>query len=164
MRRDGRRSRTDDRSNGDPTAIEDSNPVDDPTAVEDPTAIDEAATEALGTLANEHRIAVLRALADADGPLRFSELRERIGMRDTGRFNYHLTELLGRFVRETDGGYELGHAGRRVVVAAADLDATGAAELAGTAADGDRPDGETECPVCGEPDCERLIHVHLRGV
>ena len=66
----------------------------------DPTAIDETATDALGALANEHRIAILRVLADADRPLRFSELRERIDMRDTGRFNYHLTELLGRFVQK----------------------------------------------------------------
>jgi DNA-binding transcriptional ArsR family regulator len=139
---------------------------------DDPTAIDEEATEALGALASEHRIAILRALAAAEEPLPFSRLRERVEMRDTGRFNYHLNELLGRFVRETDGGYELGHAGERVVVAAADL-APAAADLDpdeaptvahdDTSADdaGDTDDDSETCPVCGEEDCGRLIHVHL---
>lgn len=119
------------------------------------------AADALSALASEHRIAILRELAAADEPLSFSALRERIGMRDTGRFNYHLGELRGRFVRERDGGYVLGHAGERVVLAAADLDPEGAASLAeGWRDDDGRDDG---CPVCGEVDCGRVIHVHLSG-
>lgn len=111
------------------------------------------AADALAAVANEHRLAVLRELAAADDPLPFSELRERVGIADTGLFNYHLRELCGRFVRQTDGRYELGHAGERVVLAAGDLDPEGASALAaGT-------DGA--CPVCGETDCDRLIHVHL---
>ncbi len=120
--------------------------------------VTETAIDALETLASEHRIAILRALATADEPLAFSELRERVGIRDTGRFNYHLSKLRERFVRETDGGYELGHAGERVVLAAADLDADGAAALAEARTDGD------ECVVCGDEDCNRVIHVHLSGV
>ena len=116
----------------------------------------EEGVDALETLANEHRIKILRTLAETDEPLAFSELRRRVGVADTGRFNYHLTELCGRFVRQTEAGYELGHAGERVVVAAADLDPDAAASVAGTAA-GD------ECPVCGDTDCERLVHVHLSG-
>jgi DNA-binding transcriptional ArsR family regulator len=126
----------------------------------DDAALEEAA-DALGALASEHRVAILRELAAAEEPLRFSELRERVGMRDTGRFNYHLGELRGRFVREADGGYELGHAGERVVLAAGDLDPEGAAALA------DAYEGATDddaCPVCGEPDCGRVVHVHLSGV
>ena len=146
MRRDGRR--------------ESRRETHDGRASDDPTAIDEAATDALGTLANEHRIAILRALADADEPLRFSELRRRVGIDDTGRFNYHLTELQSRFVRETDGRYELGHAGRRVIVAAAGLDAGDAAAVADAR---DASDASETCPVCGERDCDRLIHVHLQG-
>ena len=121
----------------------------------------EEAADALGALASEHRVAILRELAAADEPLRFSELRQRIGMDDTGRFNYHLGELRGRFVREVDGGYELGHAGERVVLAAGDLDPEGAAALT------DAYEGATDddaCPVCGEPDCGRVVHVHLSGV
>lgn len=84
--------------------------------------------------------------------LSFTELRERVGVADSGRFNSHLTELCGRFVRETPAGYELGYAGAAVVDAAA----------------GDvRPVGDDDadggpCPVCGEDDCSRRIHVHLQ--
>ncbi|QZP36466.1 DUF7347 domain-containing protein [Halobaculum magnesiiphilum] len=129
----------------------------------DPQGDDAArdAADALSALASEHRIAILRELAAADGPLSFSTLRERVGMRDTGRFNYHLGELRGRFVRERDGGYVLGHAGERVVLAAADLDPEGAAMLAdGRTTEGG---GDDACPVCGEVDCDRVIHVHLSG-
>jgi len=114
----------------------------------------EAAADAVAAIASESRIAILRELADAGEPLSFTDLRERVGMADSGRFNYHLTELCGRFVRETREGYELGHAGERVVLAAADLDPAGAAALADQATDG-------ECPVCGDADCDRVIHVHL---
>lgn len=119
----------------------------------EPDAIREDGIEALELLANEHRLAILRTLADADGPLAFSELRKRIGMRDTGRFNYHLSELQGRFVRQHDGRYELGPAGERLILAAADLDAETLGEGAGSGA----------CPVCGDEDCEKLIHIHLQG-
>lgn len=115
------------------------------------------AADALSVLANEHRIEILRALANADEPLGFSDLRESIGMYDTGRFNYHLTELRGRFVRRTGSGYELGHAGERVVLAAAGLDADGATALA------EQANADEECPVCGKEDCGRVIHVHLSG-
>ncbi|WP_227354497.1 DUF7347 domain-containing protein [Haladaptatus salinisoli] len=120
--------------------------------------IPETAIDALGTLASEHRIAILRELATADEPLAFSELRERVGIRDTGQFNYHLSKLRGRFVRETDGKYELGHAGERVVLATADLDADGTAAFAEA-----RTEESDECAVCGEEDCNRVIHVHLSG-
>jgi DNA-binding transcriptional ArsR family regulator len=113
------------------------------------------AADALGVLASEHRIEILRVLAEADEPLAFSDLRESVGMYDTGRFNYHLTELRGRFVRETGAGYELGYAGERVVLAAADLDPEGASALAEQASIDD------ECPVCGEVDCGRVVHVHF---
>jgi len=114
-------------------------------------------TDALSVLADETRLAILRALADADDPLPFSRLRERAGVSDSGRFSYHLRQLCEYFVRETPEGYELGHAGARVI------DATSAAgDDAPTdpgVTPGDTPTGE--CPVCGEADCDRLIHVHL---
>jgi hypothetical protein len=37
----------------------------------------------------------------------FSELRDRVGTRDSGQFNYHLDQLTGHFIRATDSGYEL---------------------------------------------------------
>lgn len=124
-------------------------------------------TDALAALGDETRIAILRALAEADDPLPFSELRRRAGVEDAGRFNYHLSTLREYFVREADGGYALRHAGSRIVAAA------GVAEDGGrgsetldddilTKADGDEADGD--CPVCGESDCERLFHIHLSGL
>lgn len=85
---------------------------------------DVAAEEAFGLLANETRLAILRVLYEADGPLTFSELRRRVEVPDSGMFNYHLEKLLGHFVRQTDdhvgdaradGGYELRYAGEQVI-------------------------------------------------
>ena len=73
------------------------------------------AEAAFGAVADELRIRILRALWDADRPLSFSELRERVGVRDSGRFNYHLGKLRGRFVEQTDDGYDLRFAGSRLV-------------------------------------------------
>ena len=115
--------------------------------------------DALDALTHEIRVAVLRELADADGPVAFSELRDRVGVRDPGKFNYHLQRLADQFLRQTDGGYELDHRGRRLLVVAGD----GVVTDDGAVVD-DRAastDGSDSCPVCGEPDCDRLIHVHL---
>lgn len=122
-------------------------------------------TDALAVLGDETRVAILRALAAAEEPLPFTELRERAGVDDPGRFNYHLSTLREYFVREIDGGYALGEAGSRVVTAAGVAE-NGAAPT--PVADGElRPaaDEDSEgCPVCGEENCERLFHVHLSGV
>lgn len=109
-------------------------------------------TDPLEVLGNELRMDILRALADADEPLSFTELRTATGVRDTGRFNYHLRRLCEYFVRETGGGYELGHAGNRVIAAGQ------------APADAEPPAETTEqCPVCGDADCDKLFHVHLRS-
>lgn len=73
--------------------------------------------EAFALLGNEIRIDIIRVLGDVSGePLSFSELREQVGTRDSGQFNYHLNQLVGTFVQRTgDGQYELAYAGRRVV-------------------------------------------------
>src|SRR6056297_2885902 len=68
--------------------------------------------DAFTLLADETRVKILRALGDAGGPngavpLSFSELRERAGVAESGRFNYHLGELVGHFVGRSDEGYEL---------------------------------------------------------
>lgn len=74
-------------------------------------------TEAFEILGDDVRLDILRALNDADGPLSFSELRNRTGVSDSGRFNYHLSRLRNHFLRNTDDGYELGYHGKRVVEA-----------------------------------------------
>lgn len=81
---------------------------------------DSDVVEAFGTLADETRLAVLRALVRAEGPLRFSELRARVDVRDSGRFAYHLDRLLGRFVEERPEGYTLTRAARERLSAADD--------------------------------------------
>jgi hypothetical protein len=78
--------------------------------------------DAFALLADETRVAILRALAEswneagfgAAYGLSFSELRERVGVRDSSRFNYHLQRLTGRFVRKTDEGYVFGYPGWRL--------------------------------------------------
>ncbi|APW96600.1 transcriptional regulator [Halobiforma lacisalsi AJ5] len=120
-------------------------------------------TDALEALGDETRLAILRTLAEADEPLPFSELRDRVGVRDSGRFNYHLSRLCEYFVRERTDGYELGHAGTRLI-ATADAATTDAAMAGAEGTDGTEPAAESNdgCPVCGEENCEKLIHVHLR--
>jgi hypothetical protein len=73
-----------------------------------------APEEAFSLLGNDTRIGIVRALWEADEPLSFSELHDRVGLRDSGQFNYHLNKLVGLFVRQKNGKYELPFAGHRV--------------------------------------------------
>jgi hypothetical protein len=83
-------------------------------------------------LGDDIRMGIVRALGETpDEVVGFAELRERVGVRDSGQFNYHLGKLRGSFVRKTDdparddgsrgsvggstGGYELTYAGRQVI-------------------------------------------------
>ncbi|MFC4405450.1 ArsR/SmtB family transcription factor [Haloarchaeobius iranensis] len=113
--------------------------------VEDAAAV----SDAFATLGDETRVAILEALVEArrgdpeERALTFSELRERTGIDDSGRFNYHLGKLRGRFVEETDEGYVLSYAGREVV----------GAILAGTYDTDVDPESEPlddTCPFCDE--------------
>jgi len=78
---------------------------------------------AFATLANSTRLAILEALYDAlrdyDGPgqpgVSYTELRERVGVADSGKFNYHLSGLTEEFVAKRDGGYTLRQTGRTAV-------------------------------------------------
>ncbi|MFB6072337.1 MAG: winged helix-turn-helix domain-containing protein [Halobacterium sp.] len=74
------------------------------------------AAEAFSLLGNETRITILQELWLApEQPVAFSDLRKRVGMRDSAQFNYHLSQLTDHFVRKTDGGYEFQYAGEKVV-------------------------------------------------
>lgn len=75
------------------------------------------AEAAFGAVADELRVDILRTLWEADDPLAFSDLRARLDVRDSGRFNYHLGKLRGRFVEQTEDGYRLRFAGQRLVTA-----------------------------------------------
>ncbi|KTG28444.1 winged helix-turn-helix domain-containing protein [Haloferax profundi] len=72
--------------------------------------------EAFAIVADETRLTILEALWESpDRPVPFSELRRRVGVDDSARFNYHLGKLRGQFVHKTDEGYDFRHAGEKVV-------------------------------------------------
>lgn len=71
--------------------------------------------DAFALVADETRFRILTALQDADDPVRFSDLRETVGVEDSGRFNYHLDQLRGQFIRQTDDGYTTAEPGERLV-------------------------------------------------
>lgn len=73
--------------------------------------------DAFATLGNDTRIEIVRGLAEADSPLSFTELRDRVGLDRGRQFNYHLDKLVGHFVTKTDDGYALAPPGERVVEA-----------------------------------------------
>jgi hypothetical protein len=108
----------------------------------------ERATDAFALLRNETRLAILLALWDAhdsmhpDEGVPFSELRERVGTRDSGQFNYHLEQLVGQFVRQVDDGYVLRRAGQklvRTVIAGAGIEEPTL----------ERTPIDVDCPSCG---------------
>jgi DNA-binding transcriptional ArsR family regulator len=100
--------------------------------------------EAFEVLGNETRVAILSALGGADAPVSFSALRDRVGMADSGRFNYHLDRLTGHFVRKRESGYELRRAGERVVEAVLSGAVTAAPVL-------ERTEIDHPCHFCGAP-------------
>lgn len=99
--------------------------------------------EAFGILGDETRTEILRALVEADEtPLPFSELRAAVGDVDSGRFNYHLQQLVGHFVERTDEGYAFRYHGRRIAHAILAGTFTDRAHMDPTPAPG-------ECYACG---------------
>lgn len=88
----------------------------------------ERTTNTFSLLANETRLAILLALWEAEEPFSegqwdptegdfvpFSELRERVDVRDSGRFNYHLGQMEGIFIEKTGNGYHLLPTGSKIV-------------------------------------------------
>lgn len=81
------------------------------------------AVDAFKLLGNEQRLAILLSLWEAydprgtDDAMPFSELYDRVNVRDTGNFSYHLDKLVGHYVRETADGYQLRNAGHKIVQA-----------------------------------------------
>lgn len=110
-------------------------------------------TDAFKLLSNEARLAILLALWEDRDSLRndnsvpFTELYERVGVSDSGNFTYHLDQLRGHFVKQTDDGYELRRAGYRVVEAV----------LSGAVVDApilERTRVDEPCYYCGAPSIE----------
>ncbi|WP_254534939.1 winged helix-turn-helix domain-containing protein [Halomarina litorea] len=109
-------------------------------------------------LGNETRLGILRALVESDGPVSFSGLRERVGVRDSGQFNYHLGKLVGTFVKQDDEGYELTLAGLQLVGALVAGTYTAVASM-------DPIELDDPCPSCGGNTLrvtydDEQVHVH----
>ena len=131
------------------------------------TANAEAAKEAFSLVGNEVRADILGILAspEGDGPwkeLSFSELHSRVdpGM-DSGQFNYHLQQLVGRYVEQTESGYKMRPEGvnlYRSIVAGTftreetldPIDAGFDCHFCGTRVSGSYEDGQfsVRCPGC----------------
>jgi len=94
-------------------------------------------------LSDATRVDILLSLWDAtDRTATFSELRDAVGVRDSGQFNYHLDKLRDRFVHKTDDGYTLTLAGKQIVGAIR----TGAYTMTGSIEPIPLDD---PCPTCG---------------
>jgi hypothetical protein len=108
-----------------------------------------ALSEAFGVLGNEIRLGILLALWGAYDPyaseagVPFSTLRERVGMRDPGQFNYYLSKLEGTFVARTGEGYMLQPAGLGLIQTV----------IAGVGQDAslEPTDAGIDCHHCGAP-------------
>lgn len=100
--------------------------------------------DAFSVLGDETRVQILQTLGEADEPLSFTELRNRVGARQGGNFNYHLEKVVGHFAGKTDEGYVLRQPGRRVVQAILSGAVTADPELEYTELD-------VACWWCGAP-------------
>lgn len=100
--------------------------------------------EAFAALGDETRLAILKELGTAEGPLSFSDLRDRLGSPESSRFNYHLGQLRGHFVDKSEDGYELRRAGETVVEAVLSGAVTADPHMERTPID-------EPCHLCGAP-------------
>lgn len=138
-----------------------------------PTAADWAdprGSETFSLLGNETRLAILLALWEAADPfaegtwdptegnrIPFSELRDRVGIDDSGQFNYHLGKLEGLFVEKDVEGYNLLPAGNTIVRTLVSIAGFNDVSLEPTGID-------IPCSLCGAPteimyQHQRLYHV-----
>lgn len=120
------------------------------------------AIDAFKRLGNGTRLGILVALWEAydphaeDNSLPYSSVLDRVDVSDSGQFSYHLNQLLGHFVEETDDGYQLRNAGLEIVqtvISGAGLDAESL----------DATEIVLSCHRCGAPvelsyDSEYLYH------
>lgn len=127
---------------------------------------DRSATDIFRLLSDDTRVDILRAVAIAQyeseqvgsGPaqLSFSEIYDHVEVKNTSKLSYHLGELTGTYLRKSDDGYSLSHAGERIVrfILSGNYeqpDSFGPKPISGT------------CIFCGEESLEaRLSHQFFR--
>jgi DNA-directed RNA polymerase subunit RPC12/RpoP len=79
--------------------------------------------DAFDLIGHDIRTSIIRTLQEEfrrgsrEAP--YSDLKSRVGVRDSGQFNYHLQKLVGHFVVKADGAYQLSYAGRKAASAIA---------------------------------------------
>lgn len=108
---------------------------------------EDATADAFATLSDPVRVDILHELtahhrSEGVAPIGFADLRRRVGVRDSGRFRYHLNRLRDRYVERTDDGYRLTATGGRVA----------GAILAGTYTESvslGPAELDSACPFCG---------------
>jgi hypothetical protein len=111
--------------------------------------------EAFAILGNEIRLDIIRVLWHADAAheyddvsdtaetMSFTELRHRVDIDDNGQFNYHLSQLTPHFVSQTDDGYRLSGAGKRIARTVIAVSGTEDVDFS--------TDLEQHCPLCHAP-------------
>jgi len=129
----------------------------------EPSTVEDAQVAALEALGNERRLEILLALGDREREMRvdryelsFSELYEAVDIGSTSQFSYHLSQLVGPFVAETDEGYHLTYSGDKIVRAVR----SGVYE---STTGFDPVTVEGSCPACGASELEALLE-HERFV
>ena len=112
----------------------------------------EASESAYAALTDETRVRILLTLADqydeawSSGWPTFSELREQVGVEDTSRFSYHLSELQDGFIQKVDGRYRPRIAALEIV--AAIRAGSYKTQNDDTQYEIDQQETEYECPHC----------------
>jgi len=72
--------------------------------------------DAFALFSHDLRVEILDALWSSDRhALPYAELKRRVGERDSGKFNYHLSQLVGQFIGKSGEAYELLYPGHRVI-------------------------------------------------
>lgn len=115
-----------------------------------PAAVSGSPEEAFAALGDQTRVEIILELArvankqEPGSGLTFSELREQVGVSDSGRFNYHLNQLVPTFVRRDEDRYYAGYAALAMTSAvhAGLYDHDGGTETA---------DAGWDCWQCGSP-------------
>lgn len=91
-------------------------------------------------IGHDIRASIIRTLQeeyhDGTRELSYSDLKSRVGVPDSGRFNYHLQKLVGHFVEQVDGAYHLSYPGRKAASAIAGGTYNEQAELEPQSVDG----------------------------
>lgn len=79
--------------------------------------------DAFELVGNDIRASIIQTLQEGfkngERKMSYSSLKSCVGVRDSGRFNYHLQQLVGYFVEKDQAAYRLSYAGRKAASAIA---------------------------------------------